>query len=98
MLLVLMLFDLQICPLRRPIKWENAATFASPSAKSFAFPVVSGQTMELALAQFWSSGLGSREPTIVEFEVGTQSYIYMCVYVLTSTLCFVLSFVSSCIR
>ncbi|KAL0687850.1 hypothetical protein Bca4012_087527 [Brassica carinata] len=58
-----------ICPLRRPIKWENAATFASPSAKSFAFPVVSGQTMELALAQFWSSGLGSREPTIVEFEI-----------------------------
>ncbi|KAL0873707.1 hypothetical protein Bca101_023412 [Brassica carinata] len=60
---------LQICPLRRPIKWENATTFASPSAKSFAFPVVSGQTMELALAQFWSSGLGSREPTIVDFEI-----------------------------
>ncbi|KAH0935292.1 hypothetical protein HID58_012409 [Brassica napus] len=60
---------LQLCPLRRPIKWENAATFASPSAKSFAFPVVSGQTMELALAQFWSSGLGSREPTIVDFEI-----------------------------
>ncbi|WZY85249.1 hypothetical protein YC2023_031633 [Brassica napus] len=60
---------LQLCPLRRPIKWEDAATFASPSAKSFAFPVVSGQTMELAVAQFWSSGLGSREPTIVDFEI-----------------------------
>ncbi|KAH0827273.1 hypothetical protein HID58_090586 [Brassica napus] len=31
---------LQLCPLRRPIKWEDAATFASPSAKSFAFPVI----------------------------------------------------------
>ncbi|KAL0659456.1 hypothetical protein Bca4012_080041 [Brassica carinata] len=41
---------LQLCPLRRPIKWEDAATFASPSAKSFAFPVVSGQTMELAVS------------------------------------------------
>ncbi|CAH2078424.1 unnamed protein product [Thlaspi arvense] len=60
---------LQLCPLRRPIKWEGAAAFASPSTKSFAFPVVSGQTMELALAQFWSSGLGSREPTIVDFEI-----------------------------
>ncbi|CAN8274352.1 unnamed protein product [Cochlearia groenlandica] len=60
---------LQLCPLQRPIKWENATTFASPSAKSFAFPVVSGQTMELAIAQFWSSGLGSREPTIVDFEI-----------------------------
>ncbi|CAE6185616.1 unnamed protein product [Arabidopsis arenosa] len=60
---------LQLCPLRRPIKWESASTFASPSAKSFAFPVVSGQTMELAIAQFWSSGLGSREPTIVDFEI-----------------------------
>jgi tripeptidyl-peptidase-2 len=60
---------LQVCPLRRPIKWESAPTFASPSAKSFVFPVVSGQTMELAIAQFWSSGLGSREPTIVDFEI-----------------------------
>ncbi|XP_010434266.1 PREDICTED: tripeptidyl-peptidase 2 [Camelina sativa] len=60
---------LQLCPLRRPIKWESASTFASPSAKSFTFPVFSGQTMELAIAQFWSSGLGSREPTIVDFEI-----------------------------
>ncbi|KAF3597894.1 hypothetical protein DY000_02026985 [Brassica cretica] len=66
---------LQLCPLRRPIKWEDAATFASPSAKSFAFPVVSGQTMELAVAQFWSSGLGSREPTIVDFEVSGLAII-----------------------
>lgn len=44
-------------------------TFSSPAAKSFAFPVVGGQTMELAIAQFWSSGIGSHESTIVEFEV-----------------------------
>ncbi|XP_022724563.1 tripeptidyl-peptidase 2-like isoform X2 [Durio zibethinus] len=59
----------QICPLRRPIKWESVVTFSSPTAKSFAFPVVSGQTMELAIAQFWSSGMGSHETTIVDFEI-----------------------------
>lgn len=59
----------QICPLQRPKKWESVVTFSSPAAKSFAFPVVGGQTMELAIAQFWSSGIGSHETTIVEFEV-----------------------------
>ncbi|XP_075649197.1 tripeptidyl-peptidase 2 isoform X1 [Castanea sativa] len=59
----------QICPLQRPQKWESVVTFSSPAAKSFAFPVVGGQTMELAIAQFWSSGIGSHESTIVEFEV-----------------------------
>ncbi|WRX16951.1 Peptidase S8/S53 domain - like 10 [Theobroma cacao] len=59
----------QICPLRRPIKWESVVTFSSPTAKSFAFPVVGGQTMELAIAQFWSSGMGSNEATIVDFEI-----------------------------
>ncbi|XP_010546477.1 PREDICTED: tripeptidyl-peptidase 2-like [Tarenaya hassleriana] len=62
---------LQLCPLQRPIKWENVATFSSPSAKSFSFPVVGGQTMELAIAPFWSGNQGSHEPTIVDFEVGT---------------------------
>nr|AFN53692.1 tripeptidyl peptidase II [Linum usitatissimum] len=60
---------LQICPLRRPIKWESVATFSSPGAKTFSFRVVSGQTMELAVAQFWSSGLGSHDTTIVDFEI-----------------------------
>ncbi|XVF50835.1 hypothetical protein PTKIN_Ptkin04bG0135800 [Pterospermum kingtungense] len=59
----------QICPLRRPIKWGSVVTFSSPTAKSFAFPVVGGQTMELAIAQFWSSGMGSHETTIVDFEI-----------------------------
>ncbi|PPR89054.1 hypothetical protein GOBAR_AA31630 [Gossypium barbadense] len=60
---------IQICPLRRPIKLERVITFSSPTAKSFAFPVVGGQTMELAIAQFWSSGMGSHETTIVDFEI-----------------------------
>ncbi|KAF9597398.1 hypothetical protein IFM89_017744 [Coptis chinensis] len=59
----------QICPLKRPIKWESVVTFSSPSASSFAFPVEGGRTIELALAQFWSSGIGSRETTNVDFQV-----------------------------
>ncbi|XP_048229293.1 tripeptidyl-peptidase 2 isoform X2 [Ricinus communis] len=59
----------QICPLQRPIKWESVVTFSSPTGKSFEFPVVGGQTMELAVAQFWSSGIGSHETTIVDFEI-----------------------------
>ncbi|KAK8692720.1 hypothetical protein V6N13_070327 [Hibiscus sabdariffa] len=59
----------QICPLKRPIQWESVVTFSSPTAKSFSFPVVGGQTMELAIAQFWSSGMGSHETTIVDFEI-----------------------------
>lgn len=51
------------------MKWENVVTFSSPSAKSFAFRVEGGQTIELVIAQFWSSGLGSHEPTAVDIEV-----------------------------
>ncbi|KAL1831481.1 hypothetical protein ACET3Z_001132 [Daucus carota] len=59
----------QISPLQRPMKWETVVTFSSPSAKSFAFPVESGRTMELAISQFWSSGLGSNEITVADFEI-----------------------------
>ncbi|KAF5457840.1 hypothetical protein F2P56_021917 [Juglans regia] len=59
----------QICPLQRPKKWESVVTFSSPATKSFAFPVVGGRTMELTIAQFWSSGIGSHGTTVVEFEV-----------------------------
>nr|XP_010918543.1 tripeptidyl-peptidase 2 [Elaeis guineensis] len=59
----------QICPLKRPIKWEAVVTFSSPSLKSFTFPVQGGLTMELAVAQLWSSGIGSHESTIVDFEI-----------------------------
>ncbi|CAL5321714.1 unnamed protein product [Camellia sinensis] len=60
----------QISPLQRPMKWESVITFSSPSTKSFAFPVEGGRTMELVIAQFWSSGIGSHEATVVEFEIG----------------------------
>ncbi|KAA8533720.1 hypothetical protein F0562_031237 [Nyssa sinensis] len=60
----------QISPLLRPMKWESVITFSSPSAKSFTFPVEGGRTMELAIAQFWSSGIGSHGTTIVDFEIG----------------------------
>ncbi|CAL9208048.1 unnamed protein product [Musa hybrid cultivar] len=59
----------QICPLKRPMKWEAVVTFSSPSVKSFTFPVKGGLTMELAIAQFWSSGIGSHEATHVDFEI-----------------------------
>ncbi|THG03407.1 hypothetical protein TEA_021254 [Camellia sinensis var. sinensis] len=58
----------QISPLQRPMKWESVITFSCPSTKSFAFPVEGGRTMELVIAQFWSSGIGSHEATVVEFE------------------------------
>ncbi|KAL9662725.1 hypothetical protein QQ045_027559 [Rhodiola kirilowii] len=60
---------LQICPLQRPKKWESVVTFSSPTSKSFAFTVESGRTMELAVAQFWTSGIGSREASVVDFEI-----------------------------
>nr|XP_025886045.1 tripeptidyl-peptidase 2-like [Solanum lycopersicum] len=59
----------QLFPLQRPIKWESVATFSSPSSKNFAFRVEGGQTMELAIAQCWFSGIGSHETTIVDFEI-----------------------------
>lgn len=61
--------SVQICPLRRPIKWESAVSFSSPSLKNFTIPVKGGLTMELAIAQFWSSGIGSHEATVVDFEI-----------------------------
>lgn len=46
--------------------------FSSPSVKSFAFPVKGGFAMELTVAQFWSSGIGSHEATLVDFEVNNE--------------------------
>ncbi|KAG0483011.1 hypothetical protein HPP92_011095 [Vanilla planifolia] len=59
----------QVCPLKRPIKWDTVVTFPSPSMKSFVLPVKGGLTMELTIAQFWSSGIGSHESTHVNFEI-----------------------------
>ncbi|KAJ4800193.1 Tripeptidyl-peptidase 2 [Rhynchospora pubera] len=60
---------LQMCPLKRPMKWESVVTFPSPSVKCFTFAVQGGLTLELAVAQFWSSGMGSHESAIVDFEI-----------------------------
>ncbi|GAB2222014.1 hypothetical protein Drorol1_Dr00013211 [Drosera rotundifolia] len=60
---------LQLSPLKRPGKWESVVTFSSPSAKVFSFQVEGGQTIELAVAQFWSSGRGSQQTTVVDFEI-----------------------------
>ncbi|KMZ75719.1 hypothetical protein ZOSMA_110G00250 [Zostera marina] len=59
----------QISPLERTIEWECVVTFSSPSFKSFNFPVRGGLTMELVISQFWSSGIGSQEVALVDFEV-----------------------------
>uniref|UniRef100_A0ACD5ZLK2 Uncharacterized protein n=1 Tax=Avena sativa TaxID=4498 RepID=A0ACD5ZLK2_AVESA len=59
----------QMCPLKRPIKWEAVVTFSSPSLKNFSFSVEGGLTLELSIAQFWSSGNASHEPTCVDFEI-----------------------------
>ncbi|XP_019427274.1 PREDICTED: tripeptidyl-peptidase 2-like isoform X2 [Lupinus angustifolius] len=59
----------QICPLQSPLKWRNVISLPSPAVKSFAFRVVSGQTLELVIAQFWSSGRGSHATTSVDIEL-----------------------------
>ncbi|RAL51416.1 hypothetical protein DM860_010918 [Cuscuta australis] len=60
----------QISPLQRPSKWESVAKFSSPSTKSFIVAVEGGRTMEITVAQFWSSGIGSHEITMIDFEIG----------------------------
>lgn len=62
-------FCVQISPLQRPKKWDSVATFSFPSSKTFAFPAEGGLAMELAIAQFWSSGVGIHETTVVDLEV-----------------------------
>ncbi|XP_045813598.1 tripeptidyl-peptidase 2-like isoform X2 [Trifolium pratense] len=59
----------QICPLQSPLKWRSVVTFSSPAAKNFTFRVVGGQTLELVIAQFWSSGIGSHETTNVDLKI-----------------------------
>ena len=53
------------------MKWESAATFSSPTSISLAFPVAGGRKIELAVAQFLSSGRGSHETTDVYFEAAS---------------------------
>ncbi|KAK7270488.1 hypothetical protein RIF29_23667 [Crotalaria pallida] len=59
----------QISPLQRPLKRRNVVALSSPATKSFTFRVVGGQTLELVIAQFWSSGIGSHETASVDLEL-----------------------------
>lgn len=59
----------QLVPKKRPIVWSSFVNFQSPSSKSFAFPLLGGVTMELTIAQFWSSGSGSHVPATAAIEV-----------------------------
>lgn len=77
---------MQISPLQRPIKWERVATFSSPTAKNFTFAVEGGRTMELAIAQFWSSGIGSHGATNVDFEVIFLFFIFLNLTVISFSL------------
>ncbi|KAH9326944.1 hypothetical protein KI387_007122, partial [Taxus chinensis] len=58
-----------ICPKIRSLQWESVVTFLSPSLKSFSHRVESGRTVEITIAQFWSSGNGSHATTLVDLEV-----------------------------
>ncbi|KAH9324947.1 hypothetical protein KI387_005125, partial [Taxus chinensis] len=60
---------LQICPKIRSLQWESVVTFLSPSLKSFSHRVESGRTVEITIAQFWSSGNGSLATMLVDLEV-----------------------------
>ncbi|XP_021765110.1 tripeptidyl-peptidase 2-like [Chenopodium quinoa] len=64
----------QLSPLKRYMKTESVVTFSSPSAQTFSFAVEGGKTIELAIAQFWSSGTGSQELTTVDFEIAFHGF------------------------
>eukprot|EP00249_Psilotum_nudum_P018372 c26772_g1_i1 orf=205-4470(+) len=59
----------QVLPMRRPVVWDNFVTFSGSSSKTFAFPIHGGVTMELTLAQFWTSGIASYVQATAELEV-----------------------------
>ncbi|KAL2920688.1 Tripeptidyl-peptidase 2 [Bienertia sinuspersici] len=66
--------SVQLSPLKRYLKTEKVVTFSSPTAQTFSFAVEGGKTIELAVAQFWSSGVGSQETTTVDFEIAFHGF------------------------
>ncbi|KAH9309483.1 hypothetical protein KI387_037394, partial [Taxus chinensis] len=60
--------SIYICSKIRPLQWESVVTFLSPSLKRFSHRVESGRTVEITIAQFWSSGNGSLATTLVDLE------------------------------
>jgi hypothetical protein len=67
----------QLVSKQRPVVWSSFVTFQSPSSKSFAFPLIGGVTMELTIAQFWSSGSGSHIPANADIEVCTKPNVLL---------------------
>ncbi|XP_024379679.1 tripeptidyl-peptidase 2 isoform X4 [Physcomitrium patens] len=65
----------QLVPKQRPFVWSSFVNFQSPSSKSFAFPLIGGVTMELTIAQFWSSGNGSHIPATADVEIEYHSLL-----------------------
>ncbi|KAG0562456.1 hypothetical protein M758_9G144800 [Ceratodon purpureus] len=65
----------QLIPKKRPVVWSSFVNFQAPSSKTFAFPLIGGVTMELTIAQFWSSGNGSHVPATAEIEIEYHSLL-----------------------
>eukprot|EP00250_Pteridium_aquilinum_P012313 c20649_g1_i1 orf=679-4899(-) len=59
----------QLVQQKRPIVSESVFLLPGPSSKNFSFQVEGGLTMELTVAQFWSSGSGSQLPANVTVEI-----------------------------
>lgn len=59
----------QLVSKKRPIVSDSSFVLPGPSFKSLTFCIEGGVTMELTVAQFWSSGIGSHAPAIMEIEI-----------------------------
>ncbi|MCO5584159.1 hypothetical protein L7F22_038082 [Adiantum nelumboides] len=59
----------QLVQQKRPVVSESTFVLAGPSTKDFSFRVQGGITMELTVAQFWSSGSGSQLPANATVEI-----------------------------
>ena len=70
-----LLHAVQLLPRRRysHLELKTYLQFGAPSTKHVSFAVEggpAGATLEVTLAQFWSSGSGSPLPAIAHIEVG----------------------------
>ncbi|KAI5070002.1 hypothetical protein GOP47_0014345 [Adiantum capillus-veneris] len=59
----------QLAQQKRPVVSESTFVLPGPSTKDFSFRVQGGITMELTVAQFWSSGIGSHLPATATVEI-----------------------------
>lgn len=59
----------QMLEQKRPVVSDSVFALPGPSSKNFNFRVEGGVTMELTVAQFWSSGSGSHLPADATVEI-----------------------------